>query len=370
MQLTRRLFLQLCAVLLTVPLMPSLFAAEWSFGVIPDTQWAYERNAPFHGVALHIIDAINAEFIRQKVDFVIQVGDLVESSSAAAFQARLARNQPLTEAGIKFYPVRGNHDVTRYTAVPPGSEGEIPQVLVDHFRATFPDLPGTPQGGGSSPDLPGIAGMTYSFTHKGGKFVLLDTFPLIDIGTRVGAAYTINDYLPWLDAELKKDDHRFALVFAHKNIQGQNHKDNIFGRHHDAEPDMQNAFMDCLQRNGVRYFLSGHDHIYHRSRIKSPDGQSEVCQIICSSAAHKFYQPTSPLSTRDTPIAQELNRIGFLIVRVDDERIRFEYYSTAPFGGEPKMPVWELRDSFGYTWDGQEFGVPTESMQQFFQPER
>jgi len=350
--------------------MSSLFSAEWSFGVIPDTQWAYDKNAPFHGTAIHIVDAINAEFIRQKVDFVIQVGDLAETPTATGFQTRAARNQSLTDAGIKFYPIRGNHDVVKYGLASSGSENEIPQGSIAQFKAAFPDLPGTPKGGGSSPDLPGIAGMTYSFTHKGGKFVLLDTLPLIDDDPRGGKPYTISDYLPWIDTELKKDDHHFALVFAHKNIQGQNHKDNIFGRHHDVEPDMQNAFLDCLQRNGVRYFICGHDHLYHHSRIKSPDGQSEVGQIICGGAAHKFYQPTAPLSPRDTPIAQELNRISFLIARVDDERIRFEYYSTAPFGGKPKTPEWEIRDSFGYTWDGQEFGVPTESMQQFFQPKQ
>jgi len=369
MQLTRRLFLQLCAVIITLPLIPSLFAAEWSFGVIPDTQWAYERNAPFHGVAIHIIDAINTEFVRQKVDFVIQVGDLAETPTAAGFQTRAARNQSLTDAGIKFYPIRGNHDVVKYGLGSLGIERKIPQGSIAQFKAAFPDLPGTLTGGGSSPDLPGIAGLTYSFTHKGGKFVLLDTLPLIDDDPRGGKPYSITDYLPWIDTELKKDDHHFALVFAHKNIQGQNHKDNIFGRHHEEEPDMQNTFLDCLQRNGVRYFISGHDHLYHRSRIKSPDGQSEVGQVIGGGAAHKFYQPTSPLPTRDTPIAQELNRVGFLIARVDDQRIRFEYYSTAPFGGEPQTPEWKIRDSFGYTWDGQEFGVPTESMQQFFQPE-
>ena len=366
MPFTRRLFLQLCTAILTLPLIPSLFAAEWSFGVIPDTQWAYEKNAPFYGVAIHVIDAINAEFIRQKVDFVIQVGDHAEAPSTATFQTRAAHNTSLTEAGIKFYSVRGNHDVTNYSG--PDRERRLQTEWVAQFKAAFPDFPGTPKGGGSSPNLPEIAGLTYSFTHKGGKFVLLDTLPLIDDGSQRGKAYTIAEYLPWIEAELNKDDHRFALVFAHKNIQGQNHEDNIFGIGHDAEPDMQNAYMDCLQRNGVRYFISGHDHLYHRSRIKSPDGRSEIGQIICGSAAHKFYLPIAPLPVRDLPIAQELKRIGFLIVRIEDERIRFEYYSTEPFGAEPKTPEWELRDSFGYTLDGREFGAPTKSMQQFFQP--
>jgi 3',5'-cyclic AMP phosphodiesterase CpdA len=333
MQYTRRDFLCLIAAALVVSLIPVGSAEEkssWSFGVIPDTQWKNEMDAPFHGTAIHIIDAINAEFVRHKVDFVIAVGDLVETSSAVAFQTRAAHNKALDEAGIKFYPVRGNHDAINLEAA-------------SQFKAVFPDLPGV---GGSFPDLPGAKGMTYAFTHKGGKFILLDTFPLVDDGSKKGKAYTVGDYLPWIESELKKDDHRFSFVFAHKNLQGQNHKDNVFGADADSNPEMQNAFISCLQKNGVRYYMSGHDHMYHRSLVKNPDGKSEIGQIICGSAAHKFYLPDMSFLKRETPIKQELNRIGFVIVRVDGDRIRFEYYSTEPFGAEPKTPTWELRDSF------------------------
>jgi len=342
MQLTRRHFIRFSLVALILLPVFSLGAAgsdsSWSFAVIPDTQWATDMNAPFHGTAIHIVDAINAELVRQKVDFAIQVGDLVETSSAVAFQTRAAHNKALAAAGIRFYPLRGNHDAKNEEAVA-------------QWKQAFPGLPGTLDGGGSSPDLPGAAGLTYSFTHKGGKFICLDTFSLLDDGSKGGKAYTVGDYLPWIETELKQDDHRFTFVFAHKNLLGQNHKDNLFGNdatNQDSQPEMQNAFFACLQRHGVRYYLSGHDHMYNRSRIKSPDGKSEIEQIICGSAAHKFYQPTEPFLKRETPIVQELNRIGFFIVRVDGENIRFEYYSTEPFGAEPVTPTWELRDSFDY----------------------
>jgi hypothetical protein len=342
MRLSRRDFLRFSATAIALPLVPFSLAnqsgSRWSFAVIPDTQWKTEMNAPFHGTAIHIVDAINAELVRQKVDFAIQVGDLVEESSAIAFQTRAAHNKALVEAGIKFYPFRGNHDAMNIESVA-------------QFKAAFPNLPGMPSSGGSSPELPGAEGMTYSFTHNDGKFICLDLFPLVDDGSKNGRAYTVGDFLPWIDAELKKDDHRFAFVFAHKNLLGQNHKDNIFSddkKNQDSHPEMQNAFIDCLRRNGVRYSMSGHDHMYNRSRIKSPDGKAEIEQIICGSASHKFYLPEEPFLKRETPIIRELNRIGFIIVHVDDERIRFEYYSTEPFGAEPKTPMWELRDSFDH----------------------
>jgi len=340
----RREFLCLSFLALTLPFFPGVFAAEindaeWRFGVVPDTQWFPANMPPSYGTAIHVIDAINQEMIRQKVDFVIQVGDLADKSSAIAFQTRAAHNQSLKDAGIRFYPVRGNHDSADLEAV-------------GQFKAAFPNLPGNEGCEGSSPNLPGAQGMTYSFTHKGGKFVLLDTFPVFDDKTEKGKVYTVRDFLPWINEQLEEKDHRFAMVFAHKNLLGQNHKDTVFGGvDQDSPQDVQNAFYASLQKNNVKYFMSGHDHVYNRSNIKSPDGESEVGQIICGSASHKFYTPKPPFMDREEILVQELNRVGFLIVHVNRQGIKVEYFSTEPFGQEPFSSQWEVRDTFGYEFD-------------------
>ncbi|MDR1959260.1 MAG: metallophosphoesterase [Planctomycetaceae bacterium] len=338
---------------------------EWSFGVIPDTQWKTNMEAPFHGTAIHVIDAINAEMIRQKVDFVLEVGDLVEEASAIAFQTRAQHNKVLEDAEIEFYPLRGNHDSrNRINHVNCGA-------AVAQYKSAFPNLPGTPGNGGSSPDLPNAVGMTYSFTHKNGKFLLLDTFSLVDDGSEDGKAYGMADYQDWIDEQLKMDDHQFAMVFAHKDLLGQDHKDNVFSDNkvdQNIPVDVQNAFFASLQNNGVKYFICGHDHMYHHSHVKSPDGKSGVQQIICGSAAHKFYTPKAPFLERETPIAQELNRIGFLIIRVSENGIKTDYYSTEPFGDVPHSPTWTLRDRYGYFFNGDEFGKPEDSLRQFVRP--
>jgi hypothetical protein len=350
MKTTRRDFLRATSLGLALPFIPAIPAIhaeesslEWCFGVIPDTQWKTNMDAPFYGTAIHIIDAINAEMIRQKVDFVLEVGDLVEEAFTEAFQTRAQHNQVLHETGIKFYPLRGNHD----------SRNRITPIRCDiaaaQYRAAFPNLPGIRGNGGSSPDLPNADGMTYSFTHKNGKFLLLDTFSLVDDGSENGKSYKISDYQSWIDTELSQDDHQFALVFAHKDLLGQNHKDNVFSddkTNQNSFPETQNTFIASLQKHGVRNFICGHDHMYHRSRIKSPDGKSEVQQIICGSAAHKFYLPEPPFLARETSLVKELNRIGFLIVHVSSKGLRIDYHSTEPFGQEKLLPKWEIRDSF------------------------
>ncbi|MDR2762385.1 MAG: metallophosphoesterase [Planctomycetaceae bacterium] len=342
MQTTRRDFLRLTSLGLILPLSSQVYCSEskneWKFGIIPDTQWGTNMKAPFHGTALHIIDAINSEMIRQKVDLVIQVGDLVEHSSAIAFETRAARNQSILDAGIKYYPLRGNHD-------------SFDLESVAQFKAAFPNLPGTKGNEGNSPKLRNADGMTYSFTHKNGKFILLDTFPLVNDGTKNGKAYSIGNYQSWINSQLSKSDHQFSIVFAHKDLLGQNHKDNVFSddeKNQNSHPEIQNNFFSSLQENNVKYFICGHDHMYHRSRIKSPNGKAELEQIICGSAAHKFYLPQPPFLERETSILKELNRIGFMIASVNNERIKLTYYSAPSFGKIPASPKWEIRDLCGY----------------------
>ena len=324
----------------------------WKFGVIPDTQWN-SMDEPFNGVAIHIIDAVVAEMIRQKVDLVVHTGDLTDRSTQKGFDTAAARFKPLTDNGIGFYPVRGNHDIRG------GLE------VVEQYKMAFPDRPGEPGRKGTSPDLPGIEGLTYAFTHKNIKFVMLDIFPVKGKdGDEID--YKPGDFQPWIDKELDAKDYRHAIVVSHKNLIGQNHKDNLFSsRSPNRYPEMQNRFFKSLADHGVRLYLSGHDHLYYRARIWSVDRESEVMQIICGACAHKFYSPREPFSLRDVPLAQELNRVGFMIFTVTDDGITGEYYSTEPFGAEPKKPKWNLRERFGYTKDGKYFEEQNVPMKDF-----
>lgn len=316
-------------------------AETWSFGVLGDTQWS-PAGPEDNSVAIHIIDAVNRQFIDAKVDLVLQVGDLTDKGSKAAMNTRAAHNRALSEAGIAFYPLRGNHEGK------PEAAG--------YFSEAFPNLPGTPGNGGSSPALPGAAGRTYAFVHKGVKFILLDQFALIKPSSQKG--YTIADYQPWIEQELAAADHEHAFVLAHKNLLGQNHKDNLFGQSNDDNPEMQSAFITGLDRSGVRYFWSGHDHIHHRALVTGPDGAGSAQQIICASCSHKFYTPRAPFSPREAPLQQEMNRIGYYIATVDGPRLTVRYYSAPEFGAEPATPAWTLQETFGYSLNGKSFVVP------------
>lgn len=341
-------------------------AQPWSFGVMTDTQWSPAVGRAGKGVATEIVDDINKQFIKAGVKFVIQVGDLANNDGSGALDEldiRAAHTHDLQAAGIRFFPLRGNHDASLAAA--------------RRFSEAFPGLPGTPGfqatdgfSGASSPDLPGLAGHTYAFTYANATFILLDQFT-VDNGSPRGKAYPIRDQQGWITSQLAgaAAEGRHAFVFAHKNLLGQSHKDNLFGSPAskddpgDANPATQPAeiaFIRAMAENGARFYISGHDHVYHRSLVTSPDPEHRwsVEQIIGGSCSYKFYEPRPPFSANERTLAEHCNTIGYLIVTVDGTRATGRYYAAPGIAPDDKKGVslkewrtpatWTLQDTFGY----------------------
>ena len=89
----------------------------WCFGVMSDTQWKPDDEASGgeNTCATGIIDALNQQFIEHNCKFVIQVGDLVDkdrddTEGIHNLVTRENHCQALYDAGIGFYPLRGNHE--------------------------------------------------------------------------------------------------------------------------------------------------------------------------------------------------------------------------------------------------------------------
>jgi calcineurin-like phosphoesterase family protein len=346
----------------------------WSFGIMADTQWTpfdLAANKPIdpaganaNRVADSIIDQINAQFIERGVKFVVETGDLSDQGDTANIIARGAAAQDLYNAGIGFFPIRGNHELN---ARPIGSNG----YGTGPFRSTFKQT----QGLGdyvfgatnfSSPKLTAstptgvwpddLKGLSYSFDYgdpdNDVRIVIIDPWvtpkkPQTLINSmRYG--YTIADQQAWIDERIDKDtrDSEHVFVFSHENLMGQNHPDTLFTGYPDGRIADQNAFYASLQANDVRYTIGGHDHLNQRAIETSPDGKSRVHELIAASDSSKFYSP-SPLNrpefggqkVRETSIAQDLYRIGFYIVTIAGDQVTFDYYANdEQFGSDLCWP--------------------------------
>jgi hypothetical protein len=328
----------------------------WKFGIMADTQWlttddGYNPNTS----AISIINALNTQFINQSVKFVVQVGDHMDATSGSteggygisttAIQGEDTRAlfaQPLYNAGIGFFPLRGNHDdaaSTEFTRIYPQTQNGKINALdsSDVVYTSLSDVPATtlkvtaPANSGSSFTLGSnfssptatvlnqpsytnnLTGLTYSFDVQNARFILIDQFTPADKKNPDGNAYGIDATValqqPWISAALAgKPANGHAFVFGHKGLITQQHQDTLFGEcPADANftvPNSSpaktitgapgtNAFIRSMSSNGARLYFCGHDHIHTRSLVNTTDSgtAANITHILCQSDSSKFYTP-------------------------------------------------------------------------------
>lgn len=358
----------------------------WKFGVMADTQWSNKNDAGNPATcAVNIIQALNQQFIAQGVKFVVQVGDLCNDetwtvTSAAGYsdpfgntagksvrtmQYRAWAAQSLYDAGIGFFPLRGNHEGSSTAA--------------NDFVSLFPQTQGNGDrmfgvGNIIPSSISGLRGLSYAFDFGNVRIVMLDQFTRKD-GTGTDNNAGMLDQVAWVDnvlASRSSDMHTF--VMGHKNLVGGNHTDCLFGANPGANPTQRDAFISSLDRNKVGFYMGGHDHMHLRSIISTADKSAKTEQIIGSSNSYKFYIPQTGSSindvkydspTRETVIAQELFTIGYYIFTVDGPCVTVDFYSSshgADYGDvdlvtSPAGFTFYRRERFGYSLNGKQFTV-------------
>ncbi len=397
-------------------------AKPWSFAVEADTQWtvADDGKNP-NSAAIDIAKQLDQQFIGKGVKFVVEVGDLCDNGSIAGEDTRAVFTQELYNAGIGFYPLSGNHDDGQghelTTIYPQTQTARMNQTPASAFLVTNPDALTQPfpvQSGqpfqvgaiSASPAAPSsLTGLDYAVDYRNARLVFLDQFSTT--GAPSHEALTQAD-VDWMNGQLAgRKAGTQAFVFGHKGIITQNHVDDLFGNDPTAQPALQNTFISDLQNNGVRYYVGGHDHMYNRAFVASPDGKSSVQDIVSQSDASKFYIPfgtagyakrsVDPLTkkvtatgtlttadptqtndyiysklvaggaTRETPIAQDLNKVGYFIFHINGPRVTVDYYAAVVNptndGSEYLLattPVMKFvkTETFGYSLNGKQFSVP------------
>lgn len=355
------------------------WAEAWKFGIMADTQWQTSPdNKNPNTVAVNVINHLNKEFIAHGVKLVVALGDTTDDGSSLALDTRATFAQALYNAGIGFYPLRGNHEPSQAAAaefqlVFPQTQNGINNNTPDAKRVTTtyygppPVNTGTPFTIGTNfVSKPGFEGLTYSFDYGNTRFVLLDQFT-----PPSGSSHSTLDAtdVAWVNSRLSTLPANWhALVFAHEGIITEMHPDNLFGANPTVNTDLQNTFMGYLAAAGVRYLIGGHDHMHNRAIVTSPDGNSKVQEIISAAGSYKAEKPvlaTQSWRSRETPIAQELFTIGYYIVTVDGARLNIDYYAS-PNGcngyctqTDDIMPyTFTRRETYGYSLNGTEAMVP------------
>lgn len=170
----------------------------WTFGVTADSQWtishdlSWAADDPYYAhvnpdyreenpdyVSVATIRKLNDAFIAHGVSFVVQLGDLTDRAGNSAMYTHAAARQPLYDAGIGFFPIRGNHE-TYGDLFGRDPDGDL---SIPAWRDAFPQTRGLGPNlfEARNFDIPGneaLRGLSYSFDYgnSGGdaRFVFVD----------------------------------------------------------------------------------------------------------------------------------------------------------------------------------------------------
>jgi len=338
------------------------------FAVMSDTQWPTSPDKKNPNVAVNVINHINKELIKHKVKFVIQVGDLTDKPSSAStttqaenLDIRAAFAQSLYDAGIGFYPLRGNHEDKPSSPAAAGAyalefQRIFPQTqnglnnatpadalvtsntYASYYPAHLPPTTPTFSVCNNFVSEPTMEGLTYSFDCANARFVLIDQFtkPSNTAHSNLDATD-----VAWIGSRFSSrpaKTHGFS--FGHKGLVTENHADNLFNSTNptasQASKDLMETFMQQLVGSDVRYHMGGHDHMHNRAIVSSPNtGAYKVQNIIAASDSYKFYIPPyqtsynsqSAFRALEKPIAQELFAVGYYIFTVDGAKVTVDYYA-------------------------------------------
>lgn len=325
-------FFLIGAVFLSIA--PLSAETPWKFGIMGDTHDSPPRRPDSEGVALDYIRVINQAFIDQKVEFVVQCGDLADSQTGQTpkgLEKRLEASAPLQKAGIPFYAIRGNHDSGperakkfRELLIPSGTHGPKPTGFVQN-------------------------GENYGLRHKNASLYFLDT----DLDLNPAKLVNFSEWMKSFRTMPNPPPH--CILFTHRPLRTPlNFRENIFARKNELVTGEQNAFYKNLKDSGVTLVVSAHLHAHIRAKVKSPDQMINLDTFVCAPSGNKILPLPlcPPLAAHDQILNYRTSCVGYYIVTVYDEKLHIDFYAAPSTGKDdqdqsPPLEKFQLKDS----WD-------------------
>ena len=322
---------------------PGLEAQEpiqaWKFAVISDTQGNNRENNSKSCINDGVVSAIAEDIAREKPDFVLVAGDLVNGwfkNGGTDYAVQYANWKkavaPVYRAGIRVYPIRGNHDSgPERIALPPlpahlEPPADTPLVLKKVFREAFPEAY-IPKNGPNDE-----ISLTYSFFHKNAFIIGLDQF--------TGGQHKVNQ--EWLDKQLVTSENRHIFIFGHEPAFETGHKDNLaFYR------EARDRFWDSIGKTGGRIYFCGHDHFYNRALISDSNGNG-IWQIIAGTGGGglRTWSGVYGDSNRVKGEYHNNDHHGYVLVIIDGPKVSVSWKALVK---QDTLATWQILDEFSYS---------------------
>ena len=313
---------------------------SWTFAVVSDTQGGRGfRNTSGLAINKPVVEQIAADIVKLNPDLVIVAGDLVNGwvmHSTMEYNKQYAQwketMKPVYDAGIRVYPIRGNHDdgPERLALKPLPADREPPKDSRAKIRAAFlnafKEYSYIPSNGPN-----GEARLEYSFEHKNAFFIGMDMY------NDNGGQHRIN--LDWVTKQLSKNTKPHVFVYGHEPAFEAIHKDNL-----SYYPEERDKFWDILGASNGRIYFCGHDHMYNRALIKDSAG-NELRQIIAATGGGGLRQWDG--TYKNPKVKGEFHNQdyhGYVIVTVTEDKAQVQWKALTNI----EKGSWKIKDSFSY----------------------
>jgi hypothetical protein len=318
---------------------------KWTFAVLCDTRGDNNSaNLSKSGVNEVVVNSMAKDLVKEGAELVIFPGDLVNGwfyiSTPYADQFATWRKAmaPVYDAGIKVYPVRGNHengppDPLINFPWPPGISATPEIVPIPELKAAYQTAFSDAWIPANGP--PGEEGLTYSFVYKNAFFVGLDQY--------------INPYRvkqPWLDDQLRQNKQPHTFVYGHAPAFRVGHTDSLA-----YYPEDRDTFWNSLGNAGVRMYFSGHDHLYNRAHINDQAGHT-IYQVLTGAGGAPFnkwlHPPEGGYFEGDKVVHDYDDEVhcGYVILTVDGPHVKMKWKALLNNEGQD---VWTTMDTLEYT---------------------
>ncbi len=309
---------------------------DWKFAVISDTQNDNRNKSGRSCINDEAVKAIAEDIVKENPDFVLVAGDLVNgwfrnfgidyTGQYAGWKKAMGA---VYRAGIRIYPVRGNHDSgPERLALPPlPSHLEPPPDTVIRLRKAFREAfceSYIPQNG-----PPEEKCLTYSFSHKNAFIVGLDQYSI--------SQHKINQ--EWLNRQLAENKNPHVFIFGHEPAFETIHKDNLSYFHKDRD-----VFWDSIGKAGAKIYFCGHDHMYNRAVIPDDTG-NPVRQIILGTGGGSLRDWPGKYR-EDMRVKGEYSNSdhhGYVLVAIEGLKITVAWKALVKTGQEKS---WRILDEF------------------------
>ena len=311
----------------------------WKFAVLSDTQGTRMAESQKPYINERVLTMIACDLVREQPDFVLVAGDLVNgwlhnggADYPTQFEAWKKIMQPVYEAGIRVYPIRGNHeDGPERFALPPlpacleppaGTQKALKEAFQQAFNQDYISRNGPL----------GEEGLTYSFRHKNALIIGIDVFTIHQ--------HKVNQ--AWLDEQISSKTEEHLFVYGHEPAFGVDHIDNLA-----FFPQERDQFWNSIGKAGGRVYFCGHDHMYNRAAISDKDGNA--VQQVVSGTGGGTPGTWSGKYAEAMRVKGEYNKsglYGYVLVTVEGPRATLKWKAITE--GQTGN-TWQVLDIFSYT---------------------